>query len=1290
MAHQNARGWARALGASLPWLGGVLLAIAVFGMVVRLALPGVAAYRSEIQDAVSGFLGRQGRIESLEAGWAGWTPYLILRGFTVFDDAGTTPLLRFAEARISLDASASLRHAALRPRSLVLAIPELRLVRLADGAITIERMAIEGIAGQSDRVLRWLLAQPRISLAAERVTWHDRRAGRGPYTLTQAHLDVERRGEIRRLRLQSAAHRPLGRRIEVAIEAQGDLITGDPITLGAGSDWQGQVYAEAHGLDAGLLLDYARTFGILFDKSLAEASGRVGLRLWGTWRDGRMTEAAGRLRVRSLRVPLGTAAWEVLRGDAWFGVGRDEAGDTSLTLDRLVLHTPNGTWPETRLRLKLGVREGTAAPALLAECGYLRVEDVLPFVPPLLPIEHRDLLERAAPGGEVRDLRVLYDPWRADLYARADLRGVAADPLPGYALFRGLIASVELDEDRGRLALSGAPLELGGRSLFAAPLPIERLAGEIAWQRQGPGWRFAGHDLRATVPGFEAHATGHLIWVAGLAPVVDLRVGLSHGDVARVSQYLPGASPRALRQWLERALVAGRIVGGGLEFSGPLDRFPFDAREGRFRAQIDVERGVLDHTTGWPRIEDISARVVFEGRSLDIRASQGRVLGATLEETHVRIADLGAGEPVLEIRGRATGPATAGRQFLLDSPLREVAGDAMRQLVPEGSATVNLMLDLPLGPGPRRLYGQVRFPGNTIHTQDIAFSNVTGEITFTDDRWGARGLAARLFGRPVRIDVNGGGAVDGGGGIPLRVRITGRADRAFLQARMAEFLPAVADPAWLTILDGETDLEVSAEFSPAQGTGPDDLTIRSSLEGLTIRAPAPLGKPAGVVRPIEITTRAEAGGRWFRFGYADIARGEIVVSVAPEHKHLERLVVQLGRDQRVPPAGPRSWVGGSVSRLALSEWQRFLDGLPVTQPHGPQGGPARPLLIDIEVANFEALGLHLGHLEIRASRAADAWTVALDGEGARGTLRVPHSPQLPIDARFERLTLLRDGSAGSLETPDPRRLPGLVFECRLCVFGSTALGTVRLKTQPGPEGLSIYDVAASAKAFDLSAVGIWQGAGSSSSSRFDVEVRGPDLGTMLGAFGYTLPLEGGKTDLKVEGRWPGTPADFTLGALQGTLEIDVLDGRFLEVNQGVGRLFGLLSVHALQRRLRLDFSDIFGKGFAFDRIGGAFSITGGDAYTNDLAMEGPSARIGIGGRVGLVRRDYDQWVTVTPSIAGTLPLGAAVLLAQQVFSGLPERINTMLERRYRVTGGWDEPVVTRSNGEQAPKPGAGS
>jgi uncharacterized protein YhdP len=379
----------------------------------------------------------------------------------------------------------------------------------------------------------------------------------------------------------------------------------------------------------------------------------------------------------------------------------------------------------------------------------------------------------------------------------------------------------------------------------------------------------------------------------------------------------------------------------------------------------------------------------------------------------------------------------------------------------------------------------------------------------------------------------------------------------------------------------------------------------------------------------------------------------------------------------------RAWVGGSVSELSQSEWRRFLDRLEGARGQGParQAWPAPE--IDIEVARFEALGLAFGRLGIKASRTASDWTVALRGDRAQGSLRIPDG-ESPVEARLDHLRMLPDGRAGAVETPDPRRLPSVVFECGHCAFETTELGAVRLKTRPGPEGLSIYDVSAGAGAFELGAVGIWQGSGGPSSSRFDVEVKSPGLGSMLAAFGYRLPIEGGKTDLQIQARWPGSPADFTLAALAGTLKLEVLDGRFLEIDQGMGRLFGLLSLHALQRRLRLDFTDLFGKGFAFDRIGGTFSIAAGDAYTNDLTMDGPSARIEISGRAGLVKRDYDQRVVVTPAIAATLPLGAAVLLAEQLFSGIPDRINKILERRYRVTGGWDHPLVQRSDGEPGP------
>ncbi len=1269
----------------LSWAGGVLAGIAFFGLALRLALPGVAAFRGDVEALLSGYLSRIGHIESIEARFAGWTPWLIARGVTLYDDSGSAPILRLAEAQIAVDVAASLRHATLSPRSITLVTPELRLVRRADGRIT-----IEGIAAEDDRVLRRLLANPRTRVLAGRVIGHDEKTGHGPFTLTGLRLDLERRDDSQRLRLSATGHGPLPRRIELALEARGDVLS---------TGWQGEVYAEADGLDPGLLMDYGRPFG------LAEASGRLRLKLWSSWQDGRITGAAGRLWVRSLELSLGSTPWRVRHAMTWFGVNFNEAGGADLTLDRLRGITARGPWPETRLRLSFGPPEGERPGTWLVECGYLRIEDILPLVLHFTPldVEHRVVLERAAASGELRDLRLVYRPEPAALFAHmdlrgADLRGIAAEPLPGRMRLSGLYASVDLEADRGRLVLPGAALELGSPALFDAPWAIERLAGEITWRREGSAWRFEAHDLEATIPGFEAEADGHLDFGPGSSPFADLRLELSRGDVARVPRYLPRATPPALREWLQRALVAGRIVGGSLSLRGPLDRFPFDRQSGdeqsgdgqagRFFAHIDVDQGILDHTPGWPRIEDIAARVVFQGRSLEVHASRGRIAGARLEDTQVRIADLG--RPVLEIRGLATGPAGAGRRFLLDSPLAAIAGDAVRRLTIEGGMTVGLTLDLPLGPAPPTVSGRVSLPGNTIEALGFAFSDVKGQIGFGGGRYGAEGLSARVFGRPVTIDLSGGE------GLASRIRIAGRADPAFIQGRMGEFLPAFADPAWLRTLDGDTDLEIATAIPGGDGAGPGEITIRSSLEGLSIRAPAPIGKSAGVKRPIEIATRPGAEGRSFRFRYGDVASGDIILAGTPTPRRLERLLVRLGAAERVPPPNARSWVGGSVSRLSLSEWRRFLDALPGGAVDDARGGhrPAWPLpAIDIEVADLEAFGLDLGYLGIRAKPESAAYTVALHGERARGTLRIPAwSPRAALEARFEHLSLLRDEKTGPAEIRDPRRLPGLIFECRRCSYGPTELGSVRLKTRPGAEGLSIYDVGVDAPAFDLEAVGIWQGDGGRTSSRFDIELKSPEIGAMLHAFGYTVPIEGGKCDLEVHARWPGSPADFTFDTLNGTLELRVREGRFLEVEQGVGRLFGLLSLHALQRRLRLDFTDLFGTGFAFDRIEGRFDIGEGDAYTHDLVMEGPSARIDISGRTGLVRRDYDQSVTVTPAIAGTLPLagalfgpaglgaGAAVLLAQEVFSEIPERINKVLERRYQVTGSWDRPVVTRSGG----------
>jgi hypothetical protein len=109
-----------------------------------------------------------------------------------------------------------------------------------------------------------------------------------------------------------------------------------------------------------------------------------------------------------------------------------------------------------------------------------------------------------------------------------------------------------------------------------------------------------------------------------------------------------------------------------------------------------------------------------------------------------------------------------------------------------------------------------------------------------------------------------------------------------------------------------------------------------------------------------------------------------------------------------------------------------------------------------------------------------------------------------------------------------------------------------------------------------------------------------------------------------------------------TLKFQVGPGQLRDINPGLGRMVGMLNVQNLTRRLSFDFSDLFQPGMGFDRISGELAFKRGNAYTDNLLIEAPAARIQIEGRTGLQARDYDQTITVVPHFGGTLPVAGAI------------------------------------------------
>ncbi len=193
---------------------------------------------------------------------------------------------------------------------------------------------------------------------------------------------------------------------------------------------------------------------------------------------------------------------------------------------------------------------------------------------------------------------------------------------------------------------------------------------------------------------------------------------------------------------------------------------------------------------------------------------------------------------------------------------------------------------------------------------------------------------------------------------------------------------------------------------------------------------------------------------------------------------------------------------------------------------------------------------------------------------------------------------------------------------------------------------------------------------------------------LMELLGYQQNIDEGTLSGSMRIAWPGPPWAYSPPIIEGKVKLKVTDGQLLDLKPGAaGRVLGLVSLNNLPRRLALDFSDIFEKGFSFDEISGSFVIDDGNAYTNDLTVDGPAAVIEISGRIGIADQDYDELVTVIPyvktgiSIAGTLvggpAVGAVLLVAETLLEDRLGPLNRIAKKQYSVTGSWDDPVIEK-------------
>lgn len=1249
----------RRLGRLRRWLltGIASLLVLAAGLiaVARLLLPWLVDSPEHVAQWLSERIGRAVELDHVQARWDGAGPTLELEGLRIAAEAGGPAAITLGKARVQVDIYGGLPGRQWI-RDFLLVDATLDLVREADGRIAPSgfTFAQPGGAGLS----AWLARVGHIGLTGGRLRLYDRGSGRS-VELDQVELRLSQRGN--QLSIGLDRHAQGGGQLHLVAQ------------MDQGLQWplrQTEIYLSAEAFALAELHTVFDAFGIGMREGTLD--GQQWLR-WGAdgWLDGTGDWGVEGVVISAPEFPWldGAALQPNLHLPAGRLVFNGRAEGSDQHWDLRLGAEPDSPNSQLSLRWRPAERQLTAVAAALP---IELVAGLLQLAPALAP-EVRARVYAAHPEGQLSDLRL---DWRPDAWqAHGDVQDLEWHSMgPHLPEFSGLDLSFSADPESAVLALRATAVVVSVPGVFRAPIALTALDADLGYVRTDAGWRVEAPRVRVAGEGYSAELSGRVDVDPEQGPILQLQAHVPGAEIeaAKAFWVINKMPPRTVA-WLDHALGAGRVSSGDVVYRGPLRQWPFAEHQGRFEARFAVEGTTLDYHPDWPRAEELSAAGGFINNSLVIERASGRLVGNRVVRGSGGIANLK--EPILTLDLAGEGDSSRWLNLLKASPLRRNFGDTLFGMAMDGAADVGVQLVIPLKKelGTTTLEGQALLRGvHFVDTKwDLDFADVHGRADFSERGFAADRLSLLAGGQPAELGL-AVGAFCADPGKQVEAHLRGVLSTQTLFGHHDELATLLAQTEGVA----PWTVQLAVAKSPIDGRGAGaEVRFASDLEGIAIKFPAPLGKAAADALPLRLKVQLPPGEQapTLQLDLDQIAHLHAQIGTRTEAFRGE---LQFGTPQPVdlPSKGLR--VSGQTATLDLAGWAGW-----VYASADPAGEDSVLTDVDIRIGGAEPDRLRL-------DRSDGPWVLSVDGPSAKGSVRFESPAQGPaaIVAQFDRLHLPEPGDGVGGISITPRLVPTLHLWAGDLRIGAAQLGEARLEAFAVDGGLRVDLLEARSPDLEIHAKGEWTDAPGGAASQFKIRMTSENLGRMLTGLGFAGVIEGGQTLAEIDARWQGAPYAFSLDRVNGSIDVSVGHGRFLDVDPGAGRIFGLLSLRELPRRLTLDFRDLFQSGMSFDRIEGRFELSDGNAWTDNLTVRSPAADILIIGRTGLASRDYDQQVMVAPHMSGMLPVigglaagpvgAAAGFLAQGVVQGGAD-IEKSSRVHYSIAGSWERPVVAR-------------
>ena len=1307
-----------------------------------LILPRLDAWRPQIEAQAGRALGHPVQIGGITVRSGGWMPAFALTE-VVLRDAQGREALRLPQVSAALSAR-SLLGLRLRFDQLLIEDARLEVRRDAQGRWHVAGLGVEaaGAAMDGSAAADWFFEQGEFIIRGGVLRWVDEQRAAPPLQLSDVLLVVRNPGHRHELRLDATPPPDWGQRFSLRALARRPLLARP----GDWQRWNGSLFADLPQVDVNGLRRHV-------DLPVDLRQGQAALRAWVDFDQGLPNAVTldAALRAVSVRLAVGLEPMTFASLGGHFSAERS-ATDVKLDITRLSFTTGEGqSWAASQLsaqwqqaQARSLAQAGTSHPVTAGRFSADRLDlAMLAELGERLPIgaSLRRLLMQLNPEGTVQALQAEWDgaldaPSHYRVRAKVQGLAIAAAPSPepggiGRPGWRGADLDINASEAGGQagLSLADGAIELPG-VFEAASVPLAHFNAQLKWRiepmRAGAGVtpsvtsasgsqapqellprieltvqnaRFDNADARGMLNASWHSGAGAGFGKGGRLPgVLALSGTLSEGRAQQVARYLPLGIGATTRDWVRRAVQGGELREVAYQVQGDLWDFPFvNRRDGEFRLTGQVVDATLAPIPSapaggdapawpspWPAFSAVNGRLVFERNAMRFEQASGKLWGLTLSDVTGRIPELSA-QAQLALQGQIRGPASDLLRYVRGTPLADWTGQALAQASATGASELSLALTIPLAHADQtQVKAALTLPGNDLHLRaDLPLlTGAKGRVDISHKGVQLVGLRSQLAGGELQID--GGTQADGG----LRFSLAGTASADGLR-----HTPELGAP----LLRLAQHLQGQASYKALLGLqgGHAEWQLASSLQGMAITLPAPLGKTAEASTALRVgfiaaTDLAVAGP-----GPPAVPAGDARRSMQQDWLRLElgalqaSLVIDPGGGVSTPTvttasspeAGPRlaraalaygrrlpEPVAGGVAVLTLPQldldaWQALLDP-PASGPPGATGGGADlaawlPHSVQLKTPELLVGGRRLTGVSVDVQRLTTAgdegWRVQGEADQAAGGVdyREPRSRLGAgrIQARLSRLSLppsdaetVADSVAGLLDR-SPTSVPALDIEIEDFELRGHRLG--RLSVQAANHAPNPAEAASGARSewrlsrltltnpdATLNATGRWQAQGGRARRRMALafDLDISNGGALLQRLGKGKLVLGAAGQIRGNLGWDGSPLDFDIPSLEGQLALAISKGRFLKADAGAARLLGVLSLQALPRRLLLDFRDVFDEGFSFDTLAGDVQIRRGVASTDNLRARGLQAVVLMAGSADIGRETQDLTVLAVPEL----------------------------------------------------------